>query len=203
MNQWDERYSKEDYHYGTEPNDFLRDHAASLLEHGKQPANILCLADGEGRNSVYLAKLGAHATALDISQVGLQKAQRLAQAEQVAITTEWADLSKTELPEQAYDGVVMIFCHLPRAHRPFLYEQIAKTLKPGGWFLAECYTPAQLGRGTGGPPSADLMLTAAEFYEAFQSFEVTHSQELVRSLHEGTGHTGAGAVCQFIAFKPA
>lgn len=202
MNPWDERYDKTTFHYGTAPNDFLREHAARLLEASPTPSHVLCVADGEGRNSVFLAELGAHATAVDISKVGLQKAEQLASARGVQIQTQWADLSACELPEGEYDGVVMIFCHLPSAQRPHLYQQIDRALKPGGWLLAECYTEDQLGRGTGGPPSADLMLSVAEFEAEFPEYEVEHSAALVRPVIEGEGHSGDGAVCQFIATKP-
>lgn len=203
MNQWDERYSKGEYYYGTEPNEFLQQQAESLLAANstKQPVRILCLADGEGRNSVYLAELGAQVTAIDISQVGLEKAQQLAQSRGVKIDTQLADLTECELPANYYDGVVMIFCHLPSAARPRLYQQIEQSLKPGGWFLAECYTQDQLGRGTGGPPSADLMLSLNEIKKAFSQFELTHGAELVRPVIEGEGHSGEGAVCQYIGFK--
>lgn len=200
MNKWDERYNKADFHYGTEPNDFLRDHAHTLLSSQSKP-RVICLADGEGRNSVYLAQLGADVVALDISAVGLAKAEQLAGQRNTAITTQLADLGSVMLPNEAYDGVVMIFCHIPPSLRPNMYEQIRKSLKPGGWFLAECYTRAQLGRGTGGPASADLMVELAELEHEFSGFRIAHRAELVRLIHEGDGHTGAGAVCQFIALK--
>lgn len=201
MNQWDARYNKEEFHYGTEPNDFLREQAPRLLAAKTQP-HVLCLADGEGRNSVYLAEQGVAATALDISPVGLAKAEKLAQQRHTTIQTQLADLGTVELPEARYDGVVMIFCHLPSALRPHMYEQIRATLKPGGWLLVECYTQAQLGRGTGGPPSADLMVELNELHREFNGYRIEHSEELVRLIKEGSGHTGEGAVCQFIAYKP-
>ncbi|RUO31115.1 SAM-dependent methyltransferase [Aliidiomarina soli] len=204
MNKWDERYDKGEYHYGTEPNEFLRAQAERLFAtaNPQKPAHVLCLADGEGRNSVYLAQLGAHVTAVDISQIGLDKAQRLAEERGVTIQTQLADLTECELPENQYDGVVMIFCHLPGNARPRLYQQIEKSLKPGGWLLAECYTEDQLGRGTGGPPSADLMLSLTELKDAFNQFQLAHGSELVRPVLEGEGHSGDGAVCQYIGFKP-
>ncbi len=201
MNPWDERYNKDDFHYGVEPNDFLKAHATKLVS-AHNPPHILCLADGEGRNSVFLASLGAHVTAVDISAVGLNKAQRLAADSGVRIQTEVADLSQAELPESAYDGIVMIFCHLPAAQRPHLYQQIDHALKPGAWLLAECYTKDQLGRGTGGPPHQDLMVSLDELQVAFPHYDVTLGQEIVRDIQEGEGHTGPGAVCQYLGSKP-
>ncbi|MCH8501173.1 MAG: class I SAM-dependent methyltransferase [Aliidiomarina sp.] len=201
MNPWDERYSKDDYHYGTQPNDFLKANATTLLSDQNSP-QVLCLADGEGRNSVYLAELGAQATAVDISLVGLEKAKQLAAQRKVSLTTLHADLSTHRFPSNTYDAVVMIFCHMPSASRPFLYEQIKNTLKPGGRLLVECYNEAQLGRGTGGPPVADLMLSLEELKHEFSAFDVQHALDVVRPIHEGQGHTGEGSVCQFIAVKP-
>ncbi|WP_417683422.1 SAM-dependent methyltransferase [Pseudidiomarina aquimaris] len=198
---WDERYRSEDYVYGTAPNDFLLEHAADLLA-PLEEAHILCVADGEGRNSVYLAELGANVCAMDISSVGLAKANKLAEQRGVSIQTEVVDLTQAELPQNHYDGIVAIFCHLPGQGRAHLYEQIIASLKPGGFFLLEGYTVAQLGRGTGGPDNADLMVSKAELERVFKGFELQISQELERDLHEGDRHNGRGAVCQFIARKP-
>lgn len=200
---WDERYNKDEYHYGTGPNDFLKEWVGKLLPRDResQPARVLCLADGEGRNSVYLAELGAEVTALDISPVGLQKARNLADSRGVSIQTQVADLTQCELPETHYDGIVMIFCHLPSHNRPRLYQQIRQSLKADGWLLVEGYSEAQLGRNTGGPASVDLLLSAQELKAAFTDFRIEHSAERLRDIQEGGGHTGVGAVCQFVGYK--
>lgn len=200
-NPWDERYTTDDYIYGTEPNDFLREHAPSLLNDREQP-HVLCVADGEGRNSVYLAGLGATVCAMDISQVGLEKAQQLAQQRGVSIQTQCVDLTEALLPEQHYDGVVAIFCHLPSAGRAHLYEQIAASLKPGGFFLLEGYSQGQLKHTTGGPGKTELLLNCAELTRAFKGFTIALNQDVEREIHEGDRHSGLGAVCQFIATKP-
>ena len=107
---WDERYSTDDYVYGTEPNDFLREQAELI---GEAPKRVLCLADGEGRNGVYLAGLGHWVTSVDASSVGLRKAAQLAEEKDVALTTLNADLTAHEFAPESYDAVVSIFCHLP------------------------------------------------------------------------------------------
>ena len=202
MNPWDERYSIASFYYGTEPNDFLREHAEGVLGI-KSQKKVLCLADGEGRNSVYLAQLGADATAIDISEVGLAKAKQLANERAVQIKTEVADLSAHTLAESEYDAIVMIFCHLPAAARPHLYQQIRRALKPNGWLLVEGYNDQQLGRGTGGPPSLDLMINLTELEQEFADYRVYHAKNVVRTIIEGEGHSGDGAVAQFIAQKPS
>ncbi|MGQ4277403.1 SAM-dependent methyltransferase [Pseudidiomarina sp. E22-M8] len=201
-NSWDERYNTDNYVYGTAPNDFLLQHAPDLLAAYEHP-HVLCVADGEGRNSVYLAELGVEVCAMDISQVGLDKAQQLAAQRGVSIQTECVDLTQAQLPIAHYDGIVAIFCHLPSAGRAHLYEEIAASLKPGGFFLLEAYTSAQLQRDTGGPSDVDLMVSQAELVRAFKGYEVEINQELEREIHEGDRHNGTGAVCQFIARKPA
>lgn len=198
---WDERYSGAEYVYGTEPNDFLREQTGQIQALGLLPLRILCLAEGEGRNAVYLAGLGHQVTAVDLSEVGLGKARALAHARGVNIETVCADLTRYQPPARRYDAVIMIFCHLPSAARPFLYEQVRSALKPGGLIVAEAYTAAQLALKTGGPGNADFMLSSAELAEAFKGYDIVVNRECQRNIHEGLFHTGLGAVVQFAARK--
>jgi SAM-dependent methyltransferase len=195
---WDERYDTDDYLYGTDPNDFLREHTALI---GEAPKRVLCLADGEGRNGVYLAELGHWVTSVDASSVGLRKAAQLAEEKGVALTTLNADLTEHEFESASYDAVVSIFCHLPAAGRPHLHRQVIRALKPGGVLILEAYNPAQVPRSSGGPDTPDRTPTAAELDNAFAEFEITLSRECERDVVEGRGHTGLGAVVQFIARK--
>lgn len=196
---WDERYATDSYVFGTEPNDFLQ---AQVERIGPPPKRVLCLAEGEGRNGVYLAALGHQVTGVDNSAVGLGKAARLATERGVQLTLEQLDLTRAELPAEAFDAVVSIFCHLPAEHRPHFYSQIERTLKPGGCLLLEAYTPAQLGRGTGGPPHADRLVTARELASAFTMLNLELNRECDRPVIEGPAHSGMGAVVQCVASKP-
>jgi len=195
---WDERYSAEEYAYGTEPNTFLTANFARL-----PMGRVLSLAEGEGRNAVFLAQQGYEVTGVDGSQVGLAKAKALADSRGVAAHWVHADLADYELGENAWDGIVSIFCPLPPAIRQALYRKVLAALKPGGVFLLEAYTPAQIQHGTGGGKSVELMQTAASLRAELPGLDFVHLVELERDVVEGVFHTGLGAVVQAIGVKPA
>lgn len=193
---WDDKYAVEDYVYGTEPNEFLRQHYQTLPK-GK----LLCLAEGEGRNAVFLAQQGYKVTAVDGSRVGLAKAKKLAQKKNVSIDIVQADLAHFELGISQWDGIVSIFCHLPPELRQRVHAQVVKALKPNGVLLLEAYTPDQLQYATGGPPVAEMMMTQMLLAQELNGLEFSHLQQLERHVVEGTGHHGKGAVVQLIAKK--
>lgn len=198
MNHWDKRYAAAGYYYGTEPNDFLRENAAAIPAGGA----VLCLGEGEGRNAVFLARLGYRVTALDQSAVGLEKAARLAAANGVGIETIAADLDGYRIGRERWDGIVSIWCHLPSALRAVIHRQIIAGLKPQGVFLMEAYTPDQIGHGTGGPQSVDLLPTLSELRLQLAGLDLIHAMERERMVTEGSGHTGLSAVVQIIARRP-
>ena len=199
MHHWDKRYAEAGYHYGTEPNDFLRENAAAIPAGGA----VLCLGEGEGRNAVFLARRGYRVTALDQSAVGLEKAARLAAANGVEIETVAADLDGYRIEHERWDGIVSIWCHLPSALRALIHRQIVVGLKPQGVFLLEAYTPDQIGRGTGGPQSVDLLPTRSELRLQLAGLDLMHALERERMVTEGSGHTGLAEVVQIIARRPA
>jgi SAM-dependent methyltransferase len=194
---WDDRYADSDYLFGTAPNDFLK----SVAERLPPNSRILCMADGEGRNGVYLATLGHKVTALDQSRVGLEKAKKLAKQKQVSIETIKADLAEYDLGVESWDCIVSIFFHIPSSVRAHIYPRIITALKPGGILMLESYTPEQLNHGTGGPPIAELMLTKDELAQYFSEMNLEHLQELEREVIEGTGHTGLASVVQLLALR--
>jgi SAM-dependent methyltransferase len=194
---WEERYGADHYVYGTEPNDFLRDHVDVLPE-----GDVLCLADGEGRNSVYLASTGRRVSSVDLSEAGVAKTRRLAAERGVEVDAVAADLARYDLGHERWDGIVSIFAHLPAAVRVGLHARVVEALRPGGILLLEAYTPGQVGRGTGGPPSVELTMTAESLREELRPLALVHCAELERDVVEGVGHTGTGAVVQVIARKP-
>lgn len=194
---WESRYSRDDYVYGTEPNDFLVEAVAN-----RAPGRVLCLADGEGRNGVHLATLGHTVTSVDLTKAGMDKAAQLANAKGAELTTVVADLTDYDLGEARWDLIVSIFAHMPPDGRRKLHSRIAKALAPDGVFVLEAYTPDQIGRGTGGPPVPELTMTLDGLRSELQGLVITSGQEMIRPVVEGPGHTGDGAVVQVIA-KPA
>jgi SAM-dependent methyltransferase len=194
-NMWDDRYGADTFFYGTEPNDFLKAQAPALPAGGA----VLCLAEGEGRNAVFLAGLGHRVTAVDSSPVGLAKARRLAAERKVSVDTVVADLETYEPGVEAWDGVVSIWCHLPPELRHLVHRRIVRALRPGGVVLFEHYHPRQLEYGTGGPRDAALLLTLEELRSDFEGLEALHALEGERLVKEGAGHAGRSFVTQFLA----
>ncbi|MEO5959028.1 MAG: class I SAM-dependent methyltransferase [Opitutaceae bacterium] len=192
---WNDRYGSADYFYGTTPNDFLVTVAKEI------PAGpVLCLAEGEGRNATFLAGRGHAVTAVDLSPAGLAKARALAQTHGVPLTTIATDLAEFEIVPQAWSGIVAIFMHLPPALRRTVLARAAGGLQPGGVFVMEAYTPAQLGRGTGGPRDITLLPTLAALKEELgDNLDWLVARELDRDVQEGGGHTGWSAVVQVLA----
>ena len=193
---WDERYSAAEYAYGTTPNKFLEENV-NCIPKGK----ILSLAEGEGRNAIFLAKQGYSVTAVDASLVGLNKARRLAEENEVVVEFIHADLAAYDLGENKWDGIVSIFCPLPSSLRKDLYKKVIVGLKRNGVFLLEAYTPDQLKHGTGGGNSVDLMQSEESLSLELAGLKFKHLIELERNVIEGLYHTGIGAVVQAIASK--
>jgi SAM-dependent methyltransferase len=194
---WEARYGSPDYHYGTEPNDFLAAEA-HRIPHG----DVLCLAEGEGRNATWLASRGYSVASVDLTESGTAKTLRLAADRGVQVAAVTADLAHHDLGVECWDGIVSIFAHMPPAVRADLHRRVVAALRPGGVLLLEAYTPDQIGRGTGGPNVPEMTMTLDLLRVELSGLEELHGIEFVRSVVEGPGHTGDGAVVQFIARKP-
>ncbi|MCO5099300.1 MAG: class I SAM-dependent methyltransferase [Burkholderiaceae bacterium] len=192
---WNARYAGDDYAYGTEPNDFLVAQAA-LLPVGLP---VLCLADGEGRNGVWLAARGFDVTSIDIAQQGLDKAQALAENAGVTIRTERADLTRHDLGEGRWGAIVSIFLHLPRRARAALHGRCVRALAPGGVFVYEAYGKRQTEFGTGGPPEPALLASLDDVVAELDGLRIVHRFDGVRAVHEGRHHRGDAHVVQLVA----
>lgn len=195
--RWEQRYGADGYVFGTEPNDFLREHVGDL-----PTGAVLCLAEGEGRNAVFLAGAGFAVSSIDLTDAGVAKTRRLAAERGVHVDAVQGDLADADLGRDRWQAIVSIFAHTPPPVRRAVHRRVVQALAPGGVFLLEAYTPDQIGRGTGGPPTPDLTPTLAQLLDELDGLEVLHGVELERSVVEGPGHTGVGAVVQLIARRP-
>ena len=198
---WDARYTEPTLAYGDAPNDFL----ASVTGRLAPGSRVLCLAEGQGRNAVFLAERGHDVTAVDLSAVGLERARALAASRGVEIETVVADLGDYDPGVEAWDAVVSVFAHTPADVRRRLHRRVVAALRPGGAFVLEAYTPEQTRRDTGGPSgdgAVDITMTAAGLAEELDGLEVERLAETERRVVEGPYHRGLAAVVQMLAWKP-
>ena len=197
---WNRRFSQPGYLFGTDPSAWLHEHAG-LWKAGER---VLCVADGEGRNSVWLAQQGVIVDAFDISEVGVRKARDFARAAGVRVSFAVADIAQRQWPQGLYVGAVAIFIQFadPRL-RLRIFEGMVRALKPGGILALHGYTPQQLEYRTGGPPHAAHMYTPELLRDAFGGLEILELREYEAERAEGTGHKGRSAVIGFVARKPA
>ncbi len=198
LERWEARFSAPGYHFGTEPNAFLES-KAHLLKPGRK---ALSIADGEGRNGVFLAEQGLDVLALDFSPTALAKARALAKERNVTIRTEQADLETWNWPAEAFDVVVAIFFQFcaPSA-RQKIFAGIKRTLKPGGLLLLEGYGLGQLQYKSGGPSEPDRLYTRALLEQAFADFSSVEITEYDSELQEGSRHSGMAALIDLVGRK--
>ena len=193
---WDSLYADEAYVYGTEANAFLRSQA-ELLKPGQE---ALAMADGEGRNGVWLAEQGLKVHAVDFSAVAQIKAKRLAEARGIELEFEEADLLDWHWQRARYDVIVAIFIQFVGSdERPRLFRDMQRALKPGGILILQGYAKRQIKYGTGGPGSADHMYTEAMLREAFGDMEILHLREHDDFISEGYKHHGMSALIDLVA----
>lgn len=196
---WDARFATDDYIFGTAPNVWLAQHRALLPAGGR----VLAVADGEGRNSVWLAQQGLQVDAFDISPVGVGKAMRLAQNAGVQVNYQIASAENFDWKVGEYDAVVAIFIQFADPEtRATLFKRMKSALKPDGVILLQGYTPKQLEYKTGGPPNLDHLYTEALLRDAFGDMNILELQAYEAVLREGTQHSGQSALIGLVARKP-
>lgn len=195
---WDDRYGDSELAYGDRPNDFLAENADKLTA-----GTCLCLAEGQGRNAVWLAQQGFSVTAVDQSKVGMNRAAELARERGVALEVRVADLAEFDLGEDRWDSIVSIFGHLPPALRQDVHRRVIRALKPGGTFLLEAYTPRQIEMpGTGGPADIEMLPGESDLRQELAGLHFPLLREVEREVNEGSYHHGLSAVVQLVAQKP-
>lgn len=197
---WNSRFSAPGYLYGTEPADFIRTHG-DLVRPGD---SVLAVADGEGRNSVYLAERGARVTAFDSSDVALDKARALARNRGVTVDFRHGDAATWDWTAEAFDVVAAIFIQFaaPPLRRTIL-AGLDAALRPGGLLLLHGFAPRQVEYGTGGPPHAENMYDLPMLRAAFEGYTILHQDDYDADISSGTGHSGRAALIDFVARKPA
>jgi SAM-dependent methyltransferase len=189
---WNERFAKEGYFYGLEPNLYV----ASHIDAFNGPKKILFLGEGEGRNAIYAARAGHEVTALDASDIGLAKCAERSRAENLSVNLILTDLEVWN-PDERYDAVLCSFLHLPEPLRSDVYAKVLDALNPGGLFAGEFFSIHQMPRTTGGPKDETLLYTAAQLQEIFDRHAgctVLELAETETELNEGRGHIGVASV---------
>jgi 2-polyprenyl-3-methyl-5-hydroxy-6-metoxy-1,4-benzoquinol methylase len=197
-NEWDERYARQEYIYGTEPNKFLKEQLSLL-----KPGRILFPAEGEGRNAVFAASLGWETDAFDQSVEGQKKAVKLATHKGVTINYYIQSLNDWNPEPDQYDCIALIFVHLPDGLRQHVHNAVVRALKPGGTLLLEAFTLNQLPRTSGGPKTAELLFLEEQITSDFKDLIFTTFAETQSMLNEGPLHQGLADVLQLTAIKPA
>ncbi|QWE15763.1 class I SAM-dependent methyltransferase [Polynucleobacter sp. AP-Nino-20-G2] len=196
---WNERFDKEEFIFGREPNEYLVEQATQFLKTGN---SVLCVADGEGRNGVWLAKQGMQVTGFDVSEIALAKAKSFADEHQVAIEYTLCDTDGFDWHENSYDAVIAIFIQFAdAAMRARIFESVRKSLKPGGILIVQGYTPKQLEYKTGGPSLIEHLYTEEMIRDLVNGFEILDLRSYEKELSEGARHAGMSALLGLTAKK--
>ncbi|MDQ0411863.1 class I SAM-dependent methyltransferase [Mesobacillus stamsii] len=188
-NTWHERFGSDQYIYGEEPNQFIREQFHRL----KKGSSIVAFAEGEGRNAVFIARQGHHVTAYDYAENGLSKTEALAKRYEVKLSTELKDLTRDSVPVEEFEAAFMVFGHFSKNDQKNVINKLISTVKPEGIIMFEVYSEDQVKYGTGGPKSVDMLYNPFDVLQWIKDYHVIHffygEQERVEGeLHRGTGH---------------
>lgn len=200
LETWNARYARDDFHFGEEPNAFVRANA-HYLQVGQ---SVLCVADGEGRNSVFLAEQGMRVAAFDFAPNAVAKAKRLATSRGVHCNHQLGDIFAWDWTAASYDAVVAVFVQfLSPAERDSVFAGMKQAVKPGGVLLVEGYRPEQVDYGTGGPPHREHMYNVEWLASQVSGWEILELNAYDAAIHEGQGHSGMSALIDLVARKPS
>lgn len=198
---WDERYGRDEFAYGTEPNSFLKEVLPDL-----ETGRILFPAEGEGRNAVFAAELGWDVSAFDISEQGKLKAEGLAEKKQVQISYDVCSVQDYTYEPESFDAMALVFAHFPAEHRRSFHRKLTGYLKPGGVLIIEGFTKEHLEYSkknptAGGPKNIDMLFSAKEIEADFEGFDFKALAEQETNLNEGRYHVGKAHVLRAVAVK--
>ena len=198
LETWNARFARDDYLFGEQPNAFLRKHAHWIEPGG----SVLCVADGEGRNGVWLAEQGHRVTSFDFAPNALAKAKRLAQSRNVHADQQLGDAYSWPWSARQYDALVAVFIQfLPPHRRDDGFAGMMSAIRPGGVFLLEGYRPEQVDYRTGGPPKREHMYTREWLERTFSGWEILVLDDYDAEIHEGHAHDGMSALIDLVAKK--
>ncbi|ALX49108.1 class I SAM-dependent methyltransferase [Lentibacillus amyloliquefaciens] len=194
---WDNSFSDEDFVYGERENVFIHDTSGIIPDHSK----VGCFAEGEGRNAVYLAKLGHDVTTYDQSTIGLEKTKKLASQNQVDVETVQINLTNEKVNTDQFDAAIMVFGHVRKQDQPFLMDNMMDSVKPGGYVMFEVYSDDQLNYQTGGPPALNMLYDPADILDWIKNYKCIHFYYGEATRDEGKRHVGLGHVIQAVIKK--
>lgn len=199
--RWNERYSKEAFAYGEQPNNFLKAQLEKL-----NPKTILFPAEGEGRNAVFAAKLGWTVSAYDISIEGKKKALQLADKNEVTIDYQVGDLQTLQYQAQQFDVIALIYAHFPAHTKSAIHKSLDQYLRKGGIIILEAFSKTHINylaknEKVGGPKEIDLLFSMEEIKADFDNYEIIEMEEKEIELSEGQFHNGKGSVIRFVGRK--
>lgn len=193
---WNQRYGAVEYHYGTNPNEFLVQELGKLL-----PGDILFPAEGEGRNAVYAATLGWNVYAFDQSEKGKDKAMKLALSKGVKIEYTISQLQDWNCAGNQFDAIALIFVHMSQPLRSSVHQKMISCLKPGGVLILEAFNQRQINFKSGGPREAGLLFSEEILKEDFASLQTVFLEERITNLQEGRNHEGDAEVIRYVGKK--
>ncbi|KFF05529.1 class I SAM-dependent methyltransferase [Flavobacterium reichenbachii] len=199
--RWDDRYSSEEFAYGTAPNNFLKEQIQKL-----NPAAILFPAEGEGRNAIFAAKLGWEVSAFDISEEGKNKALKLAESSNVSIDYRVGELETLDFKKDQFDAIALIYAHFPAEIKSLIHKQLNQYLKQNGIIIFEAFSKKHLeylavNEKVGGPKDIESLFSIEEIQSDFPDYEILQLEETEIELSEGLFHNGKGSVIRFIGRK--
>lgn len=194
---WNNRYSSDEYVYGTEPNQFFKKQIQKINPAGK----LLLPGEGEGRNAVYAATLGWEVDAFDQSTVAKMKAETLAKLKNIKINYSNVDLEKFIPKKNFYDCAAIIFVHLATEIRSDFHIKIIKSLKPNGKIILELFSKNQFGKNSGGPQNLDMLSAIEEIKNDFKELKTIVLSEEIVNLEEGDKHSGEASVIRYLGQK--
>ena len=201
LNTWNDRFSREDFAYGIEPNQYLKDQLGKL-----KTGKILFPAEGEGRNAVYAARMGWTVSAFDISIEGKNKATRLAADNQVTIDYRLGELQTLDFKTGEFDAIALIYAHFPAKIKSSVHRMLDGYLRKGGTIIFEAFSKNHLdylakNKNVGGPKDIDMLFSREELLSDFKNYEIIELEEKEIELNEGLFHNGTGSVIRFVGRK--